>query len=103
MEVHKGEAAELISGFPIPDKIFIGGSGKSLERIVNIAIEKNPKVRICINAITLETLHKGISIMEGLGLEVEVIQVMVSKSNKKGSYHLMMSENPVYIITGEKV
>lgn len=94
MRIVKGDVIELLSNLPIPNKVFIGGSGKSLDDIIKIAFEKNPQVSLRTNAITLETLNRGILILESLGLEVEVIQVMVNKGNKKGSYHLMMSENP---------
>lgn len=97
-----GEGSVAMKDFPTPDKVFIGGSGGQLEAMVKICVDKNPEVVVMVNAITLETLHMGVQIMEEMGLEVEVTQVVINKSQKRGNYYMMIGENPVYILRGEK-
>ena len=50
-----GEALEEIRKLPVPDKVFIGGSGGNLDNWLK-ACMGNEDVKILITAITLETL-----------------------------------------------
>ncbi|MEI3219376.1 MAG: hypothetical protein V8S08_06810 [Lachnoclostridium sp.] len=62
--------------------------------------EKNPKARLVINAISLETLREVMETMEeGLLLEPEIVQLTAAKSRKLGSYHMMTGQNPIYIVS----
>lgn len=65
-----------------------------------LLLHKNPKVRIVINAITLETISEALQCVKKLEVtEVEVVQVSISKSLTIADYHMMMGQNPVYIIS----
>ena len=69
-------------------------------------LEKNPQVRMVINCITLETVGETLSCIKEMQTErsewkweSEVVQLGVSRSKEIGRYHMMMGENPIYIIT----
>lgn len=93
-----GKAMDYLVALPIPDKAFIGGSGKELREILAYLFQANPKIRIVINAISLETLSIAITLLKEHNRKVEVTCMNVSKSKQLGDYNLMMANNPVYII-----
>lgn len=98
--VIQGIAPEAIEQLPKPTHAFIGGSSGNLKEIMKLLLQKNPKVRIVINAITLETIAEALECVKNLTVtDVEVVQVSVSKAQTVGEYHMMMGQNPVYIIS----
>ena len=100
LEIIEGTAPEALRSLPAPTHAFIGGSSGKLEEIVGLLLEKNPQVRIVINCITLETVAEGIKMMKKYGfLETDIVQLAVSRGKAAGPYHLMMGENPIYILT----
>ena len=88
-------------GLPAPDAVFIGGSKGSLAAIVDAALDKNPDARICVSAIALETLSAAVAALTARGRTVQVSQIAVSRAKAVGGLHLMMAQNPIYLITGE--
>ncbi len=97
-----GKAPEILTDLPAPDRVFIGGSAGNLTRIMACALEKNPRVRFVITAITLETIGAALQSFKELDLTaVEVVQAGISRARKAGPYHLMAAENPVYIMSAE--
>ena len=97
-----GAAPAALEPLPAPDRVFIGGSGGSLEAIVRLALGKNPAARIVITAITLETLAEATALCQALDLaDVEIVQVAVTRTRRVGGYHMAQGQNPVWIISGE--
>ena len=85
---------------PAPTHAFIGGSSGNLKEIVALLLKKNEQVRMVINCITLETISEAIELLKEYQFEVqEVVQLAAARGKTLGSYHLMMGENPIYIIT----
>ena len=97
----EGLAPAAISDLPAPDAVFIGGSKGSLAAIVDAALDKNPDARICVSAIALETLSAAVAALTAKGRTVQVSQIAVSRAKAVGGLHLMMAQNPIYLITGE--
>ena len=97
----EGLAPAALADLPAPDAVFIGGSKGSLAAIVNAALEKNPAARICASAIALETLSAAVAALTARGRTVQVSQIAVSRARAVGGLHLMMAQNPIYLITGE--
>lgn len=96
----EGRAPEVLEDLPIPDRVFVGGSSGRMVDIFRIALEKNPLVRIVVTAITLETIADALEAAGAFPLEnVDIVQMAVSRAKGAGAYHLMMGENPVYIIS----
>lgn len=102
LSVVQGEAPAVLDGLPAPDSVFIGGCSGNLEAVMRTALYKNPKVRIVINAITLETLHAAVNAFASLHFtDVEISQVSVARANQAGPYHMMLGQNPVYVLSGQ--
>ena len=97
----EGLAPAALSDLPAPDAVFIGGSKGSLAVIVDAALDKNPDARICVSAIALETLSAAVAALTAKGRTVQVSQIAVSRAKAVGGLHLMMAQNPIYLITGE--
>lgn len=98
-----GEAPEALEGLEAPTHAFIGGSSGKLERILEVLWQKSPGVRIVLNVISLETLQEAVKALKKYDIEQqEIVQVTVAKARQLGSHHLMMGQNPVYIITLQK-
>lgn len=96
-----GKAPEALQNLPAPDAVFIGGSKGNMQAIVDAALAANPQTRLCIAAIALETLQQSIAALAAHGLAAQVTQIAVSRSKAAGSLHLMMANNPVFLIVRE--
>ena len=97
----EGLAPAALSDLHAPDAVFIGGSKGSLAAIVDAALDKNPDARICVSAIALESLSAAVAALTAKGRTVQVSQIAVSRARAVGGLHLMMAQNPIYLITGE--
>lgn len=100
LQLVEGRAPQVLENLPVPDAIFIGGTKGGMEEIVAMALEKNPRVRLCISAIAVETLSAAVTALTGHGLEVQVTQIAVSRTKAAGGLHLLMANNPTFLITG---
>lgn len=96
----QGRAPQALMELPAPDGVFIGGTKGEMEAVVAAALAKNPDARICISAIALETLSAAVTALTSHGLEASVTQVAVSRTRAAGKLHLLMANNPTFLITG---
>ena len=65
-----------------------------------LLVRKNKDVRIVINCITLETVTEALQAVKDFDFEEsEIVQLGVSRAKELGRYHMMMGENPIYVIT----
>lgn len=81
--------------FKAPNAIFIGGSNGNLDRIIKVAVCKNPNVKIVLTAISLDTLSTALA----LPFNWEIINIQTSISRKIGKHQMMSGENPIYILS----
>lgn len=102
VSIIQGSAPAALLNLPRPDKAFIGGSGGNMDEIVELLVEKNPNIKLAANAITLETLNEAVTAFEKHGFLTDIVCVNVSTAKKVGNYHMMMANNPVYILTAVK-
>lgn len=100
LQVIEGTAPEALENLEAPTHAFIGGSSGNMECILKTLLEKNPAVRIVMNCIALESVTDALQCMKTLPVtDVEIVQLSVSKAREIGKYHMMMGENPIYIIS----
>ena len=91
---------QVVHGLAPEAMAFIGGSAGNLKEIITCLLGKNPLIRLVINTVTLETMAEVSECLKALNLiEEETICVNVSRAKKLGAYHLMMGQNPIYIVT----
>lgn len=104
INVIHGMASDVIEELPVPDAVFIGGSGGELGYIIKSILKKNPVVHMVITAVTMETLYEAVTLMEDNGMSVvDIVQIAVTELKKRGRYHMMSANNPVFVIEGRGV
>ena len=85
------------------DIAIIGGSGRELENILDIINEKlNSKGRIIITAILVDTKVEAINKLKELNYNPKIMEVNVSNGRVLDRGIMMISENPIAIITAKK-
>ncbi len=98
--------AELPKGLenlPDPDRIFIGGGGKDLEKILKIAINRLTKNgRIVVNTVLIQNLDPILKIMKEKNLNPDAALIQISKLKKMPYGDRFEALNPVWIIYGKK-
>lgn len=100
LHVISGTAPQILAGneLPTPTHVFIGGSGRNLESILNTVYKMNPDVRIVINAVTLETQNELLTYVRKYEImDAEIVTIQASRSELIAGYHMMKGENPVMI------
>lgn len=98
IEIIKADAPDGLETLLKPTHAFIGGSSRRMNEILSVLYQKNPKMRIVINAISLETICEIKEVLSDYPIEnEELIQLQVSRARVAGSYHLMQAENQVWI------
>lgn len=100
LRIAEGRAPEALEGLPPPDAVFVGGSGGELPGILRTVQAANPRARVCVSAIALETVSAALEGLTALGYETEAAQIAVSRTKSAGRLHLLMAQNPVFLITG---
>jgi precorrin-6Y C5,15-methyltransferase (decarboxylating) len=94
-----GEAPAALESLPAPNAVFVGGSGGELDRIIDIVLHKNPRARIVVTAITIETISAALAAFSKAGMDAEIIQVNIARGRRAGKLHLMEAQNPVSILS----
>lgn len=100
LHVVEGTAPAALVELPRPDAVFVGGSSGNLAGILDAALVANPELRLCVSAIALQTLGQAVAWMDEHGLNPEVTQIAVSRTRKAGKLHLLMANNPVFLVVG---
>mgnify|MGYP004648973255 CR=1 FL=1 len=96
-----GAAPESLAGLPAPDRVFVGGTGGHMAETLAAVRAANPAARVVISAIAIESLSAALAALQAQGFEnIQVSQISVSRSRPAGGLHLMMAQNPVYLISG---
>lgn len=105
LQVIHGKAPDAFVDLETPTHAFLGGTGGNMREIIGWLRERNPQIRIVINCIALETLAEITALLQEWEIcDVDIASVNIGKAKQLGAYHLMMGQNPVYVISfGGKV
>jgi precorrin-6B C5,15-methyltransferase / cobalt-precorrin-6B C5,C15-methyltransferase len=101
VEIVEGSAPEALEGLPLPDRVFIGGSGGSLREIIDF-VARTTTAQVVINATTLETLQGAMEYLKNAGFDTEASEISLSRTKTLGGKTHMSALNPVFIISGER-
>lgn len=101
LTVYPGDAAAEVRKLPMPDKVFIGGSGRELGEILEVIAAFPRKVRVVLSAVTLETIAQANELLGRYDEDYEVMQATIGRGRKIGSYHIVDTNNPVMLFTAE--
>lgn len=96
-----GTAPEAIRPLPPPDAVFVGGSKGRLDAIARAAFAKNPRARLVVSAVTIETLTAAVAALESLAHgDVAVTQIAAARTVRRGGYHMLEAQNPIFLVCG---
>ena len=96
----EGAAPQALDALETPNAVFIGGTKGSMQKVVDLVLDRNPAARICISAICIETLYQAVQALQSRGVDPEVIQIGSSRGKAAGSLHLLLANNPIFLIAG---
>jgi precorrin-6B C5,15-methyltransferase / cobalt-precorrin-6B C5,C15-methyltransferase len=99
----EGTAPECLEDLPAPNKVFIGGAGGKVDAVIDAVLGKNPRARIVVNAITLETLQETLQSFERHNFRSQIQCLAVTEVEAVGRHHMMKAQNPIYVMMGECV
>lgn len=105
-EIIKGDAYDILESLPSVDGIVIGGTTGKTKDMINRSINKlNKGGRLVITTILIETMFKA---MEALNesqdmKDIDFTQVTISKGRKTKTGTMMLSRNPVLLISATKI
>ena len=103
LRVIEGEAPEALKNLPMADRIFIGGSGGNLEKIIRTCDTKlTIGGRIILNSVTLTSATDAYKLWQSMGYLMEATQINVAQIVTRGSSEMWIARNPVTIISAEK-
>ena len=100
-----GNAKEKIMELPKADVVFIGGTGGDTTEIIELSQDKlKTGGRIVIATILIETLYSVLKIIDKLKFDlIDITQITVSKNKKTTKGSMMISRNPITIISATKI
>lgn len=96
LHIVPGNAAEQTGDLPLPDRIFIGGSGTELPQLVEQILSLPRSIRLVMTAVTLETQNMAFPLLKHLPA-FQAVQLSVSHSRQIGGYQVLESNHPVMI------
>lgn len=100
LSIVPGRAEQEIANLPIPDCVFIGGSGGAMPQLLETICKLPKKVRLVVSAVTLETQAELYPLLVHLP-QFEVVQLAVSRGKQVGSYHVLEGNHPVMLFSCE--
>lgn len=98
VQVVEGYAPDVFDGLPTPTSAFIGGSAGRLMEIVGALKAGNPRARVVITAVSMETIAEANAVLAAFRTtDADIVQVSAARVNKLGGYHMLQANNPVFI------
>ena len=103
LEVVESVLPRGLSTLPDPDRVFIGGSGATLAETIEIVCRRLPADGVVvINTVLMDSLHDTLRCLRSNGLETDVVQIQVSRSQPLADSDRLQAMNPVWIIRGHR-
>jgi cobalt-precorrin-6B (C15)-methyltransferase len=103
-EVILSDAQDALPRLPQVNSIVVGGTWSSTRKIIEMGIAKlQENGRLVINTILIESAFEALTTIYNAVLEeIDVTQVIISKSRKVTTGTMMLARNPVLIISATK-
>lgn len=96
LNIISGIASEQIKNLPLPNCIFIGGSGGEFAEIFKKINTLNKKIRLVISSVTLESQAEIYPILKNIP-DLEITQVSISHAKNIKNYHILQQNHPILI------
>jgi precorrin-6Y C5,15-methyltransferase (decarboxylating) len=100
VDIVRGEALDVIPSLPGPDRVFIGGSGKDLERVVAASRARlSPGGVITASVVTHASIGTAARALRGPSGPAAVLQISCARSRELGGSFYFTPLNQVYLVT----
>jgi precorrin-6Y C5,15-methyltransferase (decarboxylating) len=99
IEVIKGEAPGILEGLPLPDAVFVGGTGGRLEETVALVALRAQRAAV-VAIIGLDRVTMARRLLEAGGLETDAVLVQTARLKPLGELERLAPTNPVFLIAG---
>lgn len=99
LTVIEGMAADAIDTLPVPDAVFIGGSGRELKKITEKIKKLRPGVRVIAACVTVETLAEAVVCFKEGFNDFSMVQAAIGHSRTLGEYHMIENNNTVTLVS----
>jgi precorrin-6Y C5,15-methyltransferase (decarboxylating) len=103
LRIVRADLPDGLADLPAPDRIFIGGGGKSLGNILAAAAGfLKPGGIVVVNTVLVENIAVIRKTFEQLGFASGIVQVQISRGRRMPWGERLEALNPVWIVSGEK-
>lgn len=97
----EGEAPDALRDLPVPDAAFVGGSGGTLYETLSMLKDRNPRIRVVVTAVSLETLSDAQIALNALDFEqITVSQLSAVRGKKEDGNTPFQMNNPIFLLYG---
>jgi precorrin-6Y C5,15-methyltransferase (decarboxylating) len=103
VEVIEDESLAAMPHLPPPNRVFIGGGGAKLPKIIKAAKARLlPEGVMLTNAVSLDSLRMATTAILDAGLELTVTQLQAARSEHLSDSLILKPLNQVWLVRGEK-
>ena len=98
------KAEEVLPSLPTVDAIIVGGTKGKTEKIIELCISKLKKDgRLVIDTILIETMYKALKTVKKQKMrDIDVTQVTIAKGKSMSSGTMLISRNPILILSATR-
>ncbi|MEN9203928.1 MAG: precorrin-6y C5,15-methyltransferase (decarboxylating) subunit CbiE [Thermostichus sp. DG_1_6_bins_120] len=101
VQVIAGAAPEVLASLPDPDRILLGGGGKSIGSLLPLLQTRlRPQGVLVANFATLETCSETLQWLRCQGWQVRVEHIQISRSTSLAEGTRFAPLNPIYLLQG---
>jgi precorrin-6Y C5,15-methyltransferase (decarboxylating) len=95
-----GEAPSALAPLPLPNAVFIGGSGSALRSIVDVVRDRlAPGGRLVANMVSLEHVHDLMVLARSKGWTGGFGQFSMARSTTTAGLTRLAALNPIFVVT----
>jgi precorrin-6Y C5,15-methyltransferase (decarboxylating) len=94
----RGEAPEALAGLPIPDAVFVGGTGARFEEILEVVSARVLRVAV-VALIGLDRVMRAKALLEAGGLASDVVLVQTARLDPLAGHQRLTPTNPVFLVS----
>lgn len=103
IQVAVGRAPEVLEGLPDPDAVFVGGTGRQVDAVLEAAfLHLKEGGRLAVNVATIDGLSTSHVTLKRLADEVAIWQINVSRGIEQMDRVRFESMNPTFLLVAVK-
>lgn len=95
-----GRAPDAWQGLPDPDCVFVGGSGREIGRVVELAFARlRPGGRLCANVGSIESLAAVQTMLQRLAKDVNTLSINIARGTQQLERTRFEALNPTFLLS----